>query len=76
MKMNTQARVKSLGQVYYWESYGDVTHQAAAEKHATRHPFSYLIVETRWEGKDTVFPHEVVRRTGFDAKPLRGESNE
>lgn len=72
---NTQARVKSEKHGYAWDSYGDVTHVQAAELHAFQYPFSYSVIETRWEGHETTFDHEVVRSMEFKVTPLRGESN-
>lgn len=77
MKKNTQARVKSRSGsqdfTYGWESYGEVTHVQAAEKHAYRYPFSYSVIETRWEGHDAVFTHEVLKRIDFVVTPSRGD---
>ena len=56
---NIQARVQSRnGFTYSWENYGDVTHVAAAEKHARRFPFSYSVIETRDEYRGVIFTHE------------------
>jgi hypothetical protein len=73
MKKNTQARVKSAREHYAWESYGDVTHIGAAEQHARRYPFSYSVIETRWEGHETVFEHEVLKKIDYAISPLRGD---
>lgn len=76
MKMNTQARVQSSRENYSWESYGDVTHVRAAEKHAYRYPFSYSVIETRWENYDAVFVHEVVKKIEYAVSPKRGDNDE
>ena len=72
-KKNTQARVVHRNHAYSWESYGDVTHVSAAESHAHRYPFSYSLIETRWEGHETTFTHEVVKKIEYGVTPKRGD---
>ena len=77
-RKNTQARIKpgttnySLeGESYSWKSYGDVTHISAAASHAEVFPFQNSIIETRWEGHETIFQHKARACRVFEITPLR-----
>ena len=73
---NIQAKVQSRnGYSYAWENYGDVTHVAAAEKHARRFPFSYSVNETRDESRGVIFTHEIVKVIDYRVTPLRGDDD-
>ena len=73
-KKNTQARVKagSDNERYSWKSYGDVTHVSAVESHCTKHPMNNMVIETRWEGEETIFEHVVRKLIVFEVTPTRG----
>lgn len=60
-----------------WESYGPITHVAAAELFASRRGLGQLgplIIETRDEGSDVVFRHRVRCERKYHVVPLRGDA--
>lgn len=74
---NIQARVQSRnGFTYSWENYGDVTHIAAAEKHARRFPFSYSVIQTRDESRGVIFTHESVKVIDYRITPMRRDDDD
>lgn len=73
--MNVQARIVSTDdkEQYSWQSYGVTTHERAAKSHAKRFPFCYSIIETRLEGREPIFRHEVTKVIDYAVKNLRGD---